>query len=98
MLESHIFLKENRDNTIKGRTMAGGNNQRKFISKEDSSSLTVSTEAVLLYCITDAKEKRDVDVIDTPNVSIQTRVESENEMAAIKIRGVLVDLLLGIDT
>ena len=26
ILESHIFLKENRDGTLKGRTVAGGNN------------------------------------------------------------------------
>ena len=49
-----MFLKENRDGTIKGRTVAGGNNQRDFITREYSSSPTVSTEAVLLSCIVDA--------------------------------------------
>ena len=43
-----MFLNKNRDGTIKGRTVAGGNKQRYFITKEDSSSTTVSTEAVLL--------------------------------------------------
>ena len=51
ILKSHIFLKENRDGTIKGRTMTGGNKQRDFISKEDSSSPTEVTEAVLFFCI-----------------------------------------------
>jgi hypothetical protein len=32
ILESHVFPKEKRDGKIKGRTVAGGNNQRDYIS------------------------------------------------------------------
>ena len=32
-LKSHLFLKEKRDGTIKGRTVAGGNKQRDYIFK-----------------------------------------------------------------
>jgi hypothetical protein len=97
VLESHMFLKEKRETKkIKGRTVAGGNKQRDYISKEDASSPTVATEAVLLSCIIDAEEGRDVAVIDIPNAFIQTRVEDENDMAFIKIRGVLVDILVEI--
>jgi hypothetical protein len=67
VLESHMFLKEKRDGSLKGRTVAGGNKQRDYISKEDASSQTVTTEAVLLSCIIDAEEGRDVTVIDIPN-------------------------------
>jgi hypothetical protein len=95
VLESHMFLKEKRDGSLKGRTVAGGNKQRDNISKEDASSPTVATEAVLLLCIIDAKEGRDVTVINIPNVFIQTRVE-DGDMAIIKIRGVLVDILVQI--
>ena len=73
-----MFIKENRDSTIKGGTVEGVNKQTYFISKEDSSSPTVSTEAVRLSCIIDAEEKRGVDVIDIPNGFIQKRVENEN--------------------
>ncbi len=96
VLESHMFLKEKRDGKIKGRTVAGGNKQRDYISKEDASSPTVATESVLLTCIVDAEEERDVAVIDIPNAFIQTRVEDEKDMAIIKIRGVLVDILVDI--
>jgi len=96
VLESHMFLKLKRDNSIKGRTVAGGNKQRDFISKEDSSSPTVATESVLLTCIIDAEEGRDVAVIDIPNAFIQTRVEDEKDMVIIKIRGILVDILVEI--
>ena len=96
ILESHMFLKEKRDGSIKGRTVAGGNKQRDYISKEDASSPTVATESVLLTCIIDAEEERDVAVIDIPNAFIQTRIEDEKDMATIKLRGVLVDILVAI--
>jgi hypothetical protein len=55
-----------------------------------------ATEAVLLSCIIDAEEGRDVTVIEIPNAFIQTRVEDEEDMAIIKICGVLVDKLVKI--
>jgi hypothetical protein len=96
VLESHIFLKQKRDEKIKGRTVAGGNKQRGYIFKEDASSLAVATESVLLSCIIDAEEERDVAVVDIPNAFVQTRVENEKDMAFIKIRGILVDILVEI--
>jgi hypothetical protein len=51
---------------------------------------------MLLSCIINAKEERDVAVIDIPNEFIQTRVENEEDMVIIKIRGVLVDILVQI--
>jgi hypothetical protein len=95
VLESHMFLKEKRDGFLKERTVAGGNKQRDYISKEDASLPTVATEAVLLSCIINAEEGRDVAVINIPNAFIQTRVEDKGDMA-IKIRGVLVDILVQI--
>jgi hypothetical protein len=91
-----MFLKEKCDGKIKGRTVAGGNKQRDYISKEDASSPTVATESILLSCIIDAEEERDVAVIDIPNAFVQTRVEDEKDMAIIKLRGVLVDILVEI--
>ena len=96
VLESHMFLKLKRDGKIKGRTVAGGNKQRDYISKEDASSPTVATESVLLTCIVDAEEERDVTVVDIPNAFVQTEVEDEKDMAFIKLRGVLVDILVEI--
>jgi hypothetical protein len=42
------------------------------------------------------QEERDVASIDIPNAFIQTRVEDEEDMAIIKIRGVLMDILVQI--
>jgi hypothetical protein len=96
VLESHIFLKLKRDGKIKGRTVAGGNKNRDYISKEYDSSPTFATESVLLSCIIDAEEHRDVSVVDIPNAFVQTCVENEKDMAFIKIRGILVDILVEI--
>jgi hypothetical protein len=49
---------------------------------------------MLLSCIIDAEEGRDVAVTDVPNAFIQTRVEDEKDMAFIKIRGIRVDMLV----
>ena len=87
VLESHMFRKENRSDKIKGRTVAGGNKQRNFISKEDASSPTVVTESVLVTCIVEAQEERYVAVVDIPNAFIQTKVESVNNMATIQVCG-----------
>jgi hypothetical protein len=51
---------------------------------------------VLLSCIIDAEEHRDVAVVDIPNVFVQTSMENEKDMAFIKIRGILVDILVEI--
>ena len=83
ILESHMFLKEKRNGDIKGCTVAGGNKQHDYISKEDASSHTVATESVLCTCIIDAEEGRDVMVIDIPNAFIQTKVEDEEDMASL---------------
>jgi hypothetical protein len=96
VLESHMFLKEKRTGEIKGRTVAGGNKQRDFISKEEATSPTVATESVLLTCIIDADEARDVAVINIPNAFIPTKIENEKDMAIIKIGGILVDMLITI--
>ena len=91
-----MFLKEKRDGAIKGRAVDGGNKQRDYISKEDVISPIVATKAVLMSCITDAEEDRDVAVIDIPKSFIQTQVEDEKYRVFINIHGVLVDILVEI--
>ena len=89
-------MKQKRDGEIKGRNVYGVDKQRDYISKEDSSSPTISTEYVLLCCIMDKKEERYVAVINVSNDLIQRGIENEKYMAIIKIRGILVDMLLDI--
>ena len=97
VLESHMFLKLNIDGKIKGQAVTSGNKKRDFISKEEASSPTVATEAVLLSCVIDAQEHQDVATIDITNACIQTRVNKIEDMANIIVRGTLVDVLVDIE-
>jgi hypothetical protein len=96
ILESHIFIEKKRDDKIKARKVVGGNKQRDYITKEDVSSLTVSAEAVMLACVIDAVEMRDVAVINVLNEFVQTAIEDEEHRVIIRIRGTLVDILVSI--
>jgi hypothetical protein len=96
VLESHMFVVKKRDGKTKARMVAGGNTQRDYLTKEDSSSPTVSTKAVILTSIVDAKEKRIVAVVDIPNAFIQTRVDNAKDRVIIRIRGIVVEWLVQI--
>ena len=71
-LESLIFLTEKRDGRIKGRFCANGSKQRNWMSKEDSTSPTVSLPSVMITCTIDAHEGREVAIVDIPNAFVQT--------------------------
>ncbi len=60
ILESHIFVEEKRDRKPKTRKVIGGNKQCNYITKDDASSPTVSAEAVMLTCVIDTLEGRDI--------------------------------------
>ena len=51
-------MKQKRSGRIKGRGWADGQKQREFVTKEESSAPTISTEALFLTCISDALERR----------------------------------------
>ena len=61
-----MFLKKKRCGRIKGRGCADGRKQRIYTTKEEASSPTVAIESVMLSCVIDAQEKRDVATIDIP--------------------------------
>jgi hypothetical protein len=94
ILQSHMFVVKKQSGETKARMVAGGNTQQGHVTKEESSSPTVSTKAVLLTAIVDAKEERDVVVIDIPNACIQTCVEDEKDRVIIHMTGIIVDWLV----
>ncbi len=65
-----MFIGQKRTGETEARMVAGENTQRGHVTKEESSSPTVSTKAVLLTWIVDAHKVRDVAVIDIPNAFI----------------------------
>ena len=56
----------------------------------------MATNSVIPTCIIEAQEERNVAVVDIPNVFVQTKVESVNDMATIRVRAELIHALLEI--
>ena len=68
-----MFLKlKSGEVTIKGRGCAGGRKQRDWLSKEDMSSPTVSIEGLVISCMIDTMEGREVATADIPGSFLQT--------------------------
>ncbi len=86
-----MFVVKKCTGETKARLVGGGNMQRDYLTKEDSSSPTVATESVLLTSIVNVDEKQDVAIADIPNAFIQMRVEDKKDRVIIRIRGVVVD-------
>jgi hypothetical protein len=94
ILQSHMFIGQKRTGETKARLVAGGNTQRGHVTKEESSSPTVTTEAVLLTSIVNARKGRDIAVVDILNKFIQTRVDDATDRIIVWITGVIVDWLV----
>ena len=60
------LIKEKRCGKIKGRTCADGRKQRDYISRDEAKSPTVSQEALILSCVTDAHGGRVVVTAEVP--------------------------------
>ncbi len=61
-----IFLKEKRNGDVKARSCANESIQRKHVAKDEVASPTVSLESVFVTSTIDAREGREVMVIDIP--------------------------------
>ncbi len=94
ILQSHMFIGQKQTGETKARMVADGNMQHGHVTKEESSSPTVSTKEVLLTSIVDERKGRDVAVVDIPNAFIQTKVDDAKDHAIIWITGVIVDWLV----
>ena len=78
-----MFLKHKRCGKIKGRGCADGRKQRAYITKEESTAPTVSTEAVFLTAVIDAMEGRNVVVLDVPGAFMQAKID---ELVHVRFR------------
>ena len=89
-MNSLTFLTEKRDGTVKARACANGSTQQSYNDKQDTSSLTVTTETLIF----DAKQNREVVTLDIPNAFIQNPVPKSEEKVVMRITGLLVDYLV----
>ena len=84
------LIKEKRDGTIKGRTVADGRPQRTLYEKSQTASPTVSTDALLLSIMIDAKEARDVATADVVGAYLKAFMD---DFVIMKFTGESVDIL-----
>ena len=93
-----MFLKEKRCGTInKGRGCTNGRKQRNWMSKEDTTSHTVSTAALILSCIIDTYERHNVTTTDIPGGAFLQTPDKSKERTHLRFEGVMVEQLVEID-
>ena len=86
-----MFLKQKQSGQIKGWGCADGRKQCLYTSKEEKTSPTVATEAVILTSTIDAKEGRDVATVDIPGAFMHS---DQDETVHLHLQGTLADLLV----
>ena len=90
-LSSLMFLKEKRDMSVKARMCADGRKQRGDWTKQETTSPTVSTEAVFITAVIDAHEERDVACFDIPGAFLHA--DSDEDITMI-LKGRLAELMV----
>ena len=70
-----MYLKQKRCGRIKARGCADGRKQRVYKGKDETSSPTVSTEALFLSCVIDAPEGRKVATVDIPRAFMHSEMD-----------------------
>jgi hypothetical protein len=93
-LQYLMFLKQKRCGKIKGRGCADGRKQRDYTTKEESSSPTVAIESVLLTCVIDAEERRDVATVDISGAFMQADMD---DLVHMRLEGKMAELLVKLD-
>ena len=89
-----MFLTKKRCGRIKGRGCADGRKQRAYTSKEDASSPTVTIESLMLSCVINAKEKRNVTTVDLPGAFMQADMD---DLVHMRLEGKMAELLVRCD-
>ena len=89
-----MLLKRKRCGKIKARGCADGQKQRGKIPPEDTTSPTITTEAVFLTAMIDALENCDVAVIDILGAFMQADMDDE---VILRFEGKMTELLIEVD-
>ena len=86
-----MFLKENRDGSIKGRGVSDGRKQQEKIEPKDATSQTVLTEVVMPTATINVLEGRDVAVVDIPEAYLSADLDDEVDVV---FRGKLSEMMV----
>jgi hypothetical protein len=88
-LQYLMCLNKKQCGKIKGRGCANGRKQRLYISKQEASSPTVSIESLMISCIINAKQGRNVATVDIPRAFMQVDID---EIVHMCLEGTMVNL------
>ena len=97
MMAYLVFLKEIWDGNIKARGCFNGRVQRNYMKNQDTSSPTAMQESLMVTCIIDVMEGRNVAIAYIPVAFLQTDMAHCDFTVHVKLCGVLVYLLVNID-
>jgi hypothetical protein len=86
-------IKEKRCRRIKGRTCADGRPQRSLYRKDETTSPTVSTDALLISIMIDALEQRDVATADIVGAYLNADMD---DFVLLRLTGSAVDILCSV--
>ena len=92
-LRAISVIKEKRCGQIKGRTVADGRSQRSLYPKEETASPTVTTDALMLSIMIDAKEGRDVATADVAGAYLHAKLD---DFTLLKVEGASVDIMCSV--
>jgi len=94
VLSYFMFVKEKHDSSIKARGCADRRSQLRYTNKVDKSLPTVSLEAMLLTCTTDAKEVCYFVETDIPGAFLHVYMEQDVHML---LEGTIVKLIIKLE-
>ena len=82
---------------MKGRGCADGRPQQEYITKEQSSSPTVSLYALMVSCVMDVLDDRKVITVNIPGAFLQSDWPQDKHPGYIMFEGIMVDMICEID-
>ena len=94
MVKAYQLLHEYKQCNPRATSVAGSNKHRGHINKTDATSPTAALESVILTSTIDAKEGRDVAIIDIPNAFVTTRIEDKRVIVIVRLRDKFAKLMV----
>ena len=85
---------EKKSGNIEVRAVADDRSQRAYVDPEDAASPTVSLETLMLTCVIEAEEEKDVTTSDVSRAFLQANMD---EFVRVLFTGSMVDLLMWTD-
>ena len=88
-----MFLKRKHSGRMKGRGYTNGRPQQEYITREESSSLTVSLYALMGSYLMDTIDGRKVITVDIPGAFLQGNWPQDEHPGYIGFEGIIVDMI-----